>query len=281
MQIVPGEVGHLLDLSRRVGLDPLYQMLPRPRLLLVPHLLASLTWKELIPMIPSKVTSQLLTAAPPYARRIGLRCWLRNKLIEWRGRGDARLPADPDGFLPTTLALHRQADQVAGQIDDALRAQLESLDREIANLSGEQHRLRGALAEAQRARTSLSDTEHSEGSLAADETSRAIRVLSERIDALTGQINAAEAKVGNLAQRRTHLHAAARDIADTWSSRCDELAAHHRRGFLRGKTEDDGGGIGVILPRHTSKYEWAQGGTVPVSITLDQRFQSAPTDARS
>ncbi len=205
----------------------------------------------MILLFSSRTRSALLPNAPAFARRNGLRCWIANHVAERRGRSDRHQAHTADGQVPWTTSLLRQADQVAAQIDEALHAELDPLDREIA--------LRRAPSSASSAETS--EPGNPEGidpgdHLAADAAAReAAKAVAARAQAESAR-QAATQKVAELIERRGHLNAAARDLADSWSSRCDELIARHRRGYTSRRGATQPSSEAITLPRHRPAYAW-------------------------
>ncbi|MDX6263565.1 MAG: hypothetical protein QOH84_5253 [Kribbellaceae bacterium] len=209
-------------------------------------------------LIPSKTRSILLPKAPPFARRRGLRCAAANLVAQIRGARDLNQPFGDDGLQPAVAAWHRQADQVAAEIDDALAARLEELDRRSAELLGQTNHRATSIAELGTVLEQSATSDLAEGSVAASDNSRMMRSARATIEAERTNLASAAKELRQLAQTRQHLREAARDVADSWSRRCDELGAFHRRGFhfraARAKvsTTPDA----PALPSHRIRYEW-------------------------
>ncbi len=198
-------------------------------------------------MIHSSTThSQLLTSAPPFAQRRGLRCWITNTAAFWHGGRDKHQPIDPNGLTPTTYALHRHADVVASMIDDALRAALDPIDQRIAELAGQTSPRPAVVPQTSHG--------HAPGSLAADEASRSVRQAAQEAERLAAQAVDSRQELDRLTRHRELLFGAASDLADSYSARCDELVEHHRRG--RNAAHRAGAPTQPAPLRHRPCYNW-------------------------
>ncbi|NEA32817.1 hypothetical protein [Streptomyces sp. SID13031] len=220
-------------------------------------------------LIPSSTRSILLPKAPPFARRRGLRCAIANLVAQIRGARDLNQPFGENGLQPAVSAWHRQADQVAAQIDDALCSRLEELDRRSAELFGLANHRVSSIAELDATLQESAASAIDEGTVAASDNRRMMRSARATIEAERSNLANAAKELRQLAQTRQHLREAARDLADSWSSRCDELGAFHRRGFhfraARAKVSSTPDA--PPLPSHRNRYEW-----------VDASDQTASTD---
>jgi hypothetical protein len=211
-------------------------------------------------LLPSSTHSLLLPQAPPFALRRGLRCAIANLLAQLRGSRDVGQPFGPDGLQPAVAGWHRQVDQIAARIDDALSFRLNELDRRIAELVGRARQHESAIHDLSDTLVNALTEHHDEHSVAASDNRRLISRTRVALDverqalALTGR------EILQLAQAHQHLREAAGDIADSWSRRCDELTAFHRRGLhlRRLRTEVGDPESDPPLAGHRVDYDWAR-----------------------
>lgn len=220
-------------------------------------------------LTPSREHSHLLPQAPPFARRRGIRCSLANLRAHLRGRRDTTQPLDNNGLHSTTAAWHREADHIAAQIDDALRARLHLLDQEVVAAQGHIRDRENIIARLKDDMAHTMAAEHPEHSLAASESLRNSRATTAALDRERVALTADHHRLAQLAQTRNHLQRAARDIGNSWSARCDELTAHHRRGYnkrLHRTTVTAEPPVETLyLPRHRASYEWAMDQEVAIA----------------
>ncbi|GAA1567689.1 hypothetical protein GCM10009789_21400 [Kribbella sancticallisti] len=209
-------------------------------------------------LIPSSTRSILLPQAPPFARRRGFRCTIANLVAQIRGARDLNQPFGEDGLQPAVAAWHRQADQVAAQIDDALCSRLEELDRRSAELLGLANHRAASIAELGATLEHATATAIDERSVAASDNRRMMRATRATIETERTTLATAAKELRQLAETRQRLREAARDIADSWSSRCDELAAFHRRGFhfRAARAKVNSTPAAPQLPSHRHRYDW-------------------------
>lgn len=212
---------------------------------------------------PGNEYSLLLPAAPPFARRRGWRCWWANTRAAWHGRRDRNQPVDSEGLTSFTCALHYHADQVASLIDDALQAALDPVDQRLAELD---EALKASVPHDQNNETPSDPDERpaptEDGSLASDEARRTARLrqaaAQEARSRREQEHRQAQAEFGRLTSHRVDLLRAARDIADSYSARCDELVQHHRRGYSAVVSSPHGATGSQTRPkRHIANYDWA------------------------
>lgn len=214
-------------------------------------------------LIPGTQRSILLPQAPPFARRRGLRCAVANLTAQIRGARDVSQPFGPDGLQPAVAAWHRQADQVAAQIDDALRSRLDELDRRAAELSGIANQCVAGLAELGTTLERTTSAQAGADSVAASDNRRLVRATSARIETQRSALAVAARELRTLEETRNHLREAARDVADSWSRRCDELSAFHRRGFhfRAARAKVTIAPAPPALTAHRCPYDWGRADT--------------------
>jgi hypothetical protein len=208
---------------------------------------------------PSSKRSLLLPQAPPFALRRGVRCSIANLWALIRGAHDLGQPFGPDGLQPAVASWQRQVDQIAARIDDALGFRLAELDQQIGALAGQAYSHEASLHALSDVLTQALTADHDEHTVAAADNRRQLRRTRDAIEVESQHLTLIGQEILRLASAKDHLRMAARDIADTWSRRCDELAALHRRGhhlrqFRTNRSELE---PGRSLPRHRSCYEWA------------------------
>lgn len=211
-------------------------------------------------LLPSSTHSLLLPQAPPFALRRGPRCAIANLLAQLCGARDVGQPFGSDGLQPAVAAWHRQVDQIATRIDDALTFRMVELDRRIAELIGLARQHESALQEYSDTLAGALAEQPDEHSVAASDNRRLISKTRVAVDverhalALTGR------EIFQLAQAHQHLREAAGDIADSWSRRCDELAAFHRRGLHLRRLRTQLGDPETCPPLtgHRVDYDWAR-----------------------
>ena len=212
-------------------------------------------------LIEGSTRSILLPEAPPFARRRGLRCVIANLLAQHRGARDLRQPFGSDGLQPAVATWHRQADQIAAKIDDALCARLAKVDQRIHELIGIAQQQGAAVAElASRLDDASVAADEDEHGIAGSDSRRLVRATRTDLDVRRASLAAAARELRELSQTRQHLRVAARDVADSWSRRCDELSAFHRRGYhaRQARTKVGDPSSTPPLPAHHITYGWAE-----------------------
>ncbi|MEU4294990.1 hypothetical protein AB0E63_42775 [Kribbella sp. NPDC026596] len=210
-------------------------------------------------LIPSSTRSLQLPLAPPFARRRGLRCVIANLMAQLRGARDVNQPFGDDGVQPAVAAWHRQADQVAAQIDDALSARLEELDHRAAELFGLANHHAAAIAELGATLEQAVSADVDDRTVAGSDNRRLARTTRATIEARRTSLASAAQELRQLELTRQHLREAARDVADSWSRRCDELSAFHRRGFhfRAARAKVTVSPTPPPLASHRCPYEWS------------------------
>lgn len=184
-----------------------------------------------------------------------------NLLAQHRGARDLRQPFGADGLQPAVAAWHRQADQIAAKIDDALCARLAKVDQRINELIGVAQQQGAAVAElASRLDDASAAADEDEHSITGSDSRRLVRATRTDLDARRAVLASAARELRELSQTRQHLRIAARDVADSWSRRCDELSAFHRRGFhaRQARTKVGDPATSPPLPVHRISYGWAE-----------------------
>lgn len=211
-------------------------------------------------LIPSSTRSLLLPEAPPFARRRGLRCVIANLMAQLRGARDINQPFGEDGLQPAVAAWHRQADQVAAQIDDALQSRLQEVDHRAAELMGVANHYAARIAELGGTLEQAASAELDDSSVAGSDSRRLVRATRATIETQRTSLAAAAKELRQLELTQQHLREAARDIADSWSRRCDELGAFHRRGFhfRAARAKVTVSPDPPPLASHHSRYDWVK-----------------------
>ena len=163
-------------------------------------------------------------------------------------------------------------------VDDALRAALDPIDQRCAQL----HRTVASAPREDPTTPTEPPLPAEPGTLQADEAARRDRLTRaaaerDRAQRQTTHDQASD-ELERLKRHRADLLQAARDIADSYSARCDELVQHHLRGYHAAHADDRAHGQHErSLPkRHISNYDWSDPGDRTASLSTLEPVRSLP-----